>query len=245
MDRPIMLVTGASRGIGAATARMAAQRGYAVAVNYAASATAADELVAELRAAGHDALAVRADVADEADVVAMFEAVDERLGPLDVLVNNAGTAGGYGHLVDLDAQATRRMLDVNVLGSMLCCREALKRMLPRRSGSIVNVSSAAARVGGATEWVNYAASKGAIDTLSVGLAREVASAGVRVNAIRPGLVDTDFNDHATPGRLERILPALPMGRCGTVEEIAESILWLAGPAASYVTGAVLDVTGAR
>jgi NAD(P)-dependent dehydrogenase (short-subunit alcohol dehydrogenase family) len=241
----VMIVTGGSRGIGAAIVRRAAANGYSVAINYGTSQAAADALAAEITAGGGTAIAVGADVADEHQVMAMFERVDRELGPVDVLVNNAATAAGYGNLVDIDVAATKRMLEVNVLGTIVCCREALKRMLPRRSGSIINISSAAARLGGVGEWVDYAASKGAIDTLSLGLAREVAATGVRVNAIRPGLIDTEFNDHASPGRLDRMAPNIPMQRAGTADEVAESVLWLCSPAASYVTGAILDVTGGR
>jgi NAD(P)-dependent dehydrogenase (short-subunit alcohol dehydrogenase family) len=241
----VMIVTGGSRGIGAAIVRRAVANGYSVAINYGSSQAAAEALATEIRAGGGTAIAVGADVADEHQVMAMFERVDRELGPVDVLVNNAATAAGYGNLIDIDVAATKRMLDVNVLGTIVCCREALKRMSPRGSGSIINISSAAARLGGVGEWVDYAASKGAIDTLSLGLAREVAATGVRVNAIRPGLIDTEFNDHASPGRLDRMAPNIPMQRAGSADEVAQSVLWLASPEASYVTGAILDVTGGR
>jgi NAD(P)-dependent dehydrogenase (short-subunit alcohol dehydrogenase family) len=243
--QPVMLITGGSRGIGEATVRLAAANGYAVVVNYGSSAERANSLAAELRRDGATATAIGADVADEVSVLAMFEQIDREFGQLDVLVNNAATAAGYGKLIDIDVAATKRMLDVNVLGSIVCCREALKRMIPRESGSIINISSAAAKIGGVGEWVDYAASKGAIDTLTIGLAREVATTGVRVNGVRPGLIDTEFNDHASPGRLDRMAPMIPMQRAGTPHEIAEAVLWLASPAASYVTGSTIDVTGGR
>ncbi len=247
MSRRVAIVTGASRGIGAAVARLAAQRGYAVCVNYANDERAAAGVVEEIEEMGGEARAVAADVALEADVLRLFAAADE-LGPLALLVNNAGVAAGYGPVADIDVEATRRMLEVNVLGALVCAREAVRRMSTTRGGDggvIVNISSAAARVGGATEWVDYAASKGAIDTLTLGLAREVATEGIRVNGVRPGLVDTEFNDYATPGRLARIAPMIPMQRAGTPEEIADAVLWLASPGASYATGAIIDVTGGR
>lgn len=247
MNSPVALVTGASRGIGAAVARLAATRGYAVCVNFTADAAAAAAVVDHIVAGGGTAVAVQADVADEAQVAELFAACDA-LGRLELLVNNAGIAAGYGPLAELDAGATRRMLEVNVLGALLCAREAVRRMSTARGGaggSIVNVSSAAARIGGATEWVDYAASKGAIDTMTLGLAREVAAEGIRVNAVRPGLVDTDFNLYATPGRVERIAPSIPLGRVGTPDEIADAVLWLASPGASFTVGAILDVTGGR
>lgn len=247
MGEGVCLVTGASRGIGAAIAVLAGERGYRVCVNYASDAAAAAGVVRAIEDAGGVARAVRADVADEADVDRLFVEADE-LGPLELLVNNAGIPAGYGPLVDLDAAATRRMIEVNVLGPLLCCRAAVRRMATDRGGaggSIVNISSAAARIGGATEWVDYASTKGAIDTLTLGLAREVASVGIRVNAIRPGLVDTDFNSYASPGRLARLAPTVPMGRAGTPDEIADAVLWFAGPGASFTTGAILDISGGR
>ena len=247
MTLPVALVTGAGRGIGAAIAELAAEHGFAVCVNYAANAAAADAVVARIDAGGGHARAVAADVADEADVLRLFAACDE-MGALGLLVNNAGIAAGYGPLSELSAEATRRMLEVNVLGAMLCAREAVRRMSTARGGlggSIVNISSAAARIGGATEWVDYAASKGAIDTLTLGLAREVASEGIRVNCVRPGLVDTDFNRYASPGRVARIAPSIPIGRVGTPIEIAEAVLWFASPAAGFAAGAILDVSGGR
>jgi NAD(P)-dependent dehydrogenase (short-subunit alcohol dehydrogenase family) len=241
----VTIVTGGSRGIGAAIAIAAAAAGQAVVVNYGTSAAAADAVVAQIIATGGRAIAVHADVANEADVIAMFDRATTELGPLTGLVINAGTAAGYGRLEDIDITATKRMLEVNVLGALLCAREGVRRMTT--GGSIVNISSAAARIGGPNEWVDYAASKGAIDTLTAGLSKEVAARGIRVNGVRPGLIDTDFNDYATPGRMERILTGggIPMGRAGTVEEIAAAVIWLLSDAASYVSGATLDVTGAR
>jgi NAD(P)-dependent dehydrogenase (short-subunit alcohol dehydrogenase family) len=233
-----MLITGAGRGIGAAVARLAAAAGYRVAVNYAHSEHAAAALADEL--AGW---ALRADVGDEAQVTAMFAELDRRAGRLDVLVNNAGIAGSYGGVEVVDGAMLQRLFAVNVAGAFLCVREAVARM--RAGASIVNVSSKAAVLGGPGEWVHYAASKGAIDTMTTGLAKELAPRGIRVNAVRPGLIDNDFNDQASPGRVARLLPAVPMGRPGTMEEIAEAVVWLASPAASYVTGALVDVTGGR
>ncbi len=247
MADEVWIVTGASRGIGAATAVQAAASGARVVVNYARDASGAAAVVERISSAGGSALAVCADVGGEAGVVELFAAAD-RLGRLTVLVNNAAIAAGYGRLDAIDAERTERMLRVNVLGSLLCCREAIRRMARSaggEGGAIVNVSSVAARLGGTGEWVDYAASKGAIDTLTVGLAREVAGDGIRVNAVRPGLVDTAFNDFADAGRLARVTPGIPFGRAGTPEEIAEAICWLASPAASYTSGAILDVSGAR
>jgi NAD(P)-dependent dehydrogenase (short-subunit alcohol dehydrogenase family) len=244
-DQRVTIVTGGSRGIGAAIALAAAASGHAVVVNYGTSAVAAQAVVAQIMATGGRAIAVQADVADEAAVIAMFDRATTELGPLTGLVINAGTAAGYGRLEDIDITATRRMLEVNVLGALLCAREGVRRMTV--GGSIVNISSAAARIGGPNEWVDYASSKGAIDTLTAGLSKEVAGRGIRVNGVRPGLIDTDFNDHATPGRLDRILSGggIPMGRAGTVDEIAAAVIWLLSDAASYVSGATIDVTGAR
>lgn len=244
----VMLVTGGSRGIGSAVARLAAGRGYAVAVNYSSSPERAAEVVDGIRGEGGTAIAIQADVGDEAQVLAMFETVDRELGTLDVLVNNAGMANQYGKFADLEAEPMRRMFEINVVGAFLCAREAVRRMAHSRGGKggvIVNTSSRAAEIGGANEWIDYAATKGAIDTLTSGLGKELAADGVRVCGIRPGLVDNEFNDYASPGRVERFKPIIPMQRAGTNEEIAEAILWLASDAASYVTGATLDVSGGR
>lgn len=239
---PVMLVTGASRGIGAAVSRLAAAAGYAVVVNYVSNADAADALVAEL---GNGSFAVQADVADEAAVLSMFAEIDDRLGRLHVLVNNAGTAGSYGTLDTYTAAALERLWAVNLTGPFLCAREAAMRMRNIEGASIINISSKAAVLGGPNEWVHYAASKGGIDTMTIGLSKELAPYGIRVNGVRPGLIESDFHLHATPGRIERMTPHVPMHRAGTPAEVAEAVLWLASPAASYVTGAFIDVSGGR
>ncbi|SFD69692.1 SDR family oxidoreductase [Paracidovorax konjaci] len=249
MDKKVVLVTGGSRGIGAATARLAAQRGWAVAVNYAKDAAAAEGVADSIRAAGAEAFAVQADVADEAQVVAMFEAVDVRLGRLSALVNNAGVVDVPARVSEMTGRRLRRMFDINVLGSFYCAREAVRRMSTQRGGqggSIVNVSSAAARLGAAHQYVDYAAAKGAIDVLTVGLAREVAAEGIRVNAVRPGLIDTGI--HASgglPDRVRDLAHQVPMGRGGTAHEVAESIVWLMSDAASYTTMSLMEVSGGR
>lgn len=249
MSRKVMLVTGGSRGIGAATARMGALRGYAVAVNYVHNRAAADEIVSAIRAAGGEALAVQADVAVEGEVVRMFEEVDRVLGPLQALVNNAGILERQARVDEMDAARLTRILATNVTGSFICAREAVRRMSTRHGGSggaIVNLSSIAARLGAPNEYVDYAASKGAIDTLTVGLAKEVACEGIRVNGVRPGVIYTDI--HASggePGRVDRVKDAVPMKRGGNAEEVAQAILWLLSDEASYVTGTFVDVTGGR
>lgn len=247
-DRQVMLITGGARGIGAAIARAAASDGYRVVINYAESAGIAAQLVEAIAGAGGHAVSVHADVADEAQVLAMFGEVDHAFGRLDVLVNNAGTAGGYGPLATVSATMLARLWAVNITGPFLCAREAAARMRTDtggRGGSIVNISSKAAVLGGTHEWVHYAASKGALDTMTVGLAKELATVGVRVNGVRPGLIESDFHLHAPPGRVERMAPLIPMERSGTPEEVAGAVLWLASSAASYVTGAFIDVTGGR
>jgi NAD(P)-dependent dehydrogenase (short-subunit alcohol dehydrogenase family) len=242
-ERRVMLVTGGSRGIGAAICRLAAAAGYTVIVNYTASADAAAALADEI---GNDSFAVQADVADEDAVLAMFAAIDDRFGRLDVLVNNAGVAGSYGTLDSYTVEALDRLWAVNLTGPFICAREAAQRMrADGRGGSIVNISSKAAVLGGTNEWVHYAASKGAIDTMTIGLAKELARYDIRVNAVRPGLIASDFHLYAAPGRVERMMPLVPMQRVGTPEEVAEAVLWLASPAASYVTGAFIEVTGGR
>jgi NAD(P)-dependent dehydrogenase (short-subunit alcohol dehydrogenase family) len=245
----VMLVTGASRGIGAATARLAAARGFAVAVNYKASRKTAEALVSEIAGAGGRAIAVQGDVAVEADVKRLFETVDGELGTLGVLINNAGILEAAMRLEEMTVERWQRVLATNVVGSFLCAREAIRRMSTRHGGSggtIVNVSSAAARLGGPGEFIDYAASKGAIDAMTIGLSKEVAREGIRVNAVRPGLIETEI--HASggqPDRVERLKDAVPMGRGGLPEEVAEAILWLASEPSSYVTGVLLDVTAGR
>jgi NAD(P)-dependent dehydrogenase (short-subunit alcohol dehydrogenase family) len=248
MDK-VLLITGASRGIGAATAKLAAARGYAVAVNYRRDAAAAQQVVADIEQTGGRAVALAADVADEAQVRQLFEQTEAQLGPLDALVNNAGILETQSRLDEMDVARWRRVLETNVIGSLLCAREAVRRLSTRhggRGGAIVNVSSMAAQLGSPNEYVDYAASKGAVDSLTIGLAKEVAGEGIRVNAVRPGIIDTDI--HASggePGRVARIGPSLPMQRGGTAEEVAEAILWLLSDAASYTTGSFIGVSGGR
>jgi NAD(P)-dependent dehydrogenase (short-subunit alcohol dehydrogenase family) len=247
--KPIVLITGGSRGIGAATALLAAQQGFAVAVNYASNAKAADSVVQQIVAAGGSAIAVQADVADEEQIVAMFQTIDTQLGAVSALVNNAGVVDVPARVDEMSAQRIRRMFDINVLGTFLCTREAIRRMSTRhggKGGSIVNVSSVAARLGGPGQYVDYGASKGAIDTFTVGLAKELATEGVRVNAVRPGIIETDI--HASggqPDRAREMAPLVPMQRAGSAEEVANTIVWLLSPQASYVTGANIDVAGGR
>jgi len=242
-----MVVTGGSRGIGAATARLAARRGYAVCVAYLRAHDAARALVAEIGAGGGAALAVAADVSREEEVVRLFAEVDRSLGTVTALVNNAGVLGPQARVDEMDAQRIARVLATNVVGCFLCAREAVRRMSTRhggRGGAIVNVSSAAARLGSAGEYVDYAASKGAVDTLTIGLAREVAAEGIRVNAVRPALVYTDI--HASggePGRVDRVKGGVPMRRGGHPGEVAAAILWLLSDEASYTTGAFIEVSG--
>lgn len=244
-----LLVTGGSRGIGAATARLAAQQGWQVALNYAANSLAADEVVHTIRAAGGTAMAVKADVADEAQVMAMFGQIDAKLGPLRGLVNNAGVVDVTARVDEMSVARWRRMFDINVMGSMLCAREAVRRMSTRHGGaggSIVNISSAAARLGAPGQYVDYAASKGAIDAFTIGLAKEVAAEGVRINAVRPGLIDTEI--HASgglPDRVQQLQHLVPMQRGGSADEVAHAIVWLLSDAASYTTMSLLDVSGGR
>jgi NAD(P)-dependent dehydrogenase (short-subunit alcohol dehydrogenase family) len=245
----VVLVTGASRGIGAATALLAADRGYAVCVNYQTRKDAAEAVVERINRDGGRAIAVQADVSREEEVVDLFEQCDARLGRLDALVNNAGVLERQSTLEQMSADRIERVFAVNVLGTMLCAREAVRRMSTATGacgGSIVNVSSAAARLGSAGEYIDYAASKGAVDTFTIGLAKEVAGLGIRVNAVRPGFILTDI--HASggePGRIDRIKDAIPLRRGGYPDEVAEAILWLLSPAASYSTGSFIDVSGGR
>ena len=247
-DRTV-LVTGASRGIGAATARLCAREGWSVAVNYTRDAAAAQSVVQAIQAAGGRALAVQADVADEAQVLAMFARVDAELPPLAGLVNNAGVIDLGARVDEMSVARLQRMFGVNLIGSFVCAREALRRMSTRHGGAggaIVNLSSAAARIGAPGMYVDYAAAKGAIDTFTLGLAREVALEGVRVNGVRPGIIDTDI--HAAgglPDRAHQSAALIPMQRPGTADEVAQAIVWLLSDAASYTTGATLDVTGGR
>jgi NAD(P)-dependent dehydrogenase (short-subunit alcohol dehydrogenase family) len=242
----LLVITGGSRGIGAATARLAAQRGWDVCVGYRRDGEAARAVVADCRARGAGALAVPVDVAVEADVVNLFTRAEAELGPVRGLVNNAGIVASRSRVADLDAARIERMLAVNVLGALLAAREAVRRMTASGGGAIVNVSSRAAALGSAGEYVDYAASKAAVDTMTVGLAREVAADGIRVNAVRPGLIDTDI--HASggqPDRLARMAPTVPMRRAGQADEVAAAILWLLSAEASYVTATLLDVSGGR
>jgi NAD(P)-dependent dehydrogenase (short-subunit alcohol dehydrogenase family) len=245
----ILIITGGGRGIGAATARLAAQRGYAVCVNYLSNRTAAEGVVADIERAGGKAIAVAADVSSEPDVIRLFETVDKALGRVTGLVNNAGTLEKQMRLEQMDAGRLQRAFGVNVIGSFLCAREAVRRMSTKHGGSggaIVNVSSGAARLGSPNEYVDYAACKGAIDTMTIGLAHEVAAEGIRVNGVRPGYIYTEF--HALggePARVDRVKQYVPMKRGGQPEEVANAIVWLLSDEASFSTGTFIDVTGGR
>lgn len=245
----IALITGASRGIGAATARLAAARGYSVCVNYRTNASAAQSVVNAITGSGGRAVAVQADVASEAEVVRLFETCDRELGVLTALVNNAGILETQMRVEDMDAGRLQRVFAANVTGAFICAREAIKRMSTRhggKGGAVVNVSSGAARLGSPGEYVDYAAAKGAIDTFTIGLAQEVAQEGIRVNAVRPGFIYTDI--HASggePNRVDRVKTFVPMRRGGTADEVAQAIMWLLSDAASFTTGSFIDVTGGR
>jgi len=248
MDQ-VALITGGSRGIGAATALLAASQGWKVAVNYAANQAAADEVVGAIRAGGGEAFAVRADVADEAQVLAMFEEVDRKLGRITGLVNNAGVLDVTARVEEMSVARLRRIFEINVIGSFVCAREAVRRMSTRhggKGGSIVNLSSAAARLGAPGQYVDYASAKGAIDTFTIGLAKEVAAEGIRVNAVRPGLIETEI--HASggiPDRVQQLAHLVPMQRGGSADEVAQAICWLLSPQASYTTMSLVDVSGGR
>lgn len=245
----VILVTGGSRGIGAATCLLAARQGFAVGVNYRGNAQAALNVVGTIKARGGQAVAIQADVSSEADIERLFNTAEEVLGPVTALVNNAGVLETQARVTEISAARLRRVLDTNVVGTFLCAAEAIRRCANRNAEpglNIVNVSSRAAVLGSPHEYVDYALSKGAVDTFTVGLAREVASLGIRVNAVRPGIIDTDI--HALggePARAARLGPTLPLGRAGTPEEVAACVLWLLSDAAAYVTGSILDVAGGR
>jgi NAD(P)-dependent dehydrogenase (short-subunit alcohol dehydrogenase family) len=245
----VLLVTGGSRGIGAATALLAAQQGWSVAVNYTANSLAADEVVRQIRASGGHAISIQADVADEAQVLRMFEHIDAKMGRLQGLVNNAGVVDMTARVDEMSVARWKRMFEINVIGSLICAREAVRRMSTRHGGeggSIVNVSSAAARLGAPGQYVDYAAAKGAIDAFTIGLAKEVAAEGIRVNAVRPGLIETDI--HASgglPNRVKDLQHLVPAQRGGSAEEVAEAIVWLLSDSASYTTMSFLDVSGGR
>lgn len=249
MNAPVVLITGGSRGIGAATALAAGRAGYAVAVNFHRNAAAAQAVVDEIKAQGGQALTLQADVTQEEDVLALFAAIDTAWGRLDALVNNAGIVDVSCRVDAMGVARLKRMFETNVVGSFICAREAVLRMSTRhggRGGTIVNVSSAAARLGSPGQYVDYAASKGAIDTFTIGLAKELAAEGIRVNGVRPGIIDTEI--HASggePNRAQLLGAQVPMQRPGTAEEVAQAIMWLIGPQSSYSTGALLDVSGGR
>lgn len=253
-SQKVALVTGGSRGIGAATCLQLAKAGYAVVVNYAASQAAADKLCESITLAGGTALSLQADVAIESQVLAMFAAIDAKFGRLDALVNNAGVVDMTARLDEMSVARLKRMFDINVIGSMICARETIKRMSTKyksatsanQGGAIVNLSSAAAKIGAPGQYLDYATAKGAIDTFTIGLAKEVAAEGIRVNGVRPGIIDTDI--HASggiPDRAAQMAPQVPMRRAGSADEVASAIVWLLSDAASYVTGATIDVTGGR
>jgi NAD(P)-dependent dehydrogenase (short-subunit alcohol dehydrogenase family) len=244
-----LIVTGASRGIGAAVALAAADAGYAVAVNYVHNEAAAKRVVDQVHQRGREACAIGADIGRESDIIHLFQRAEEELGPIRALVNNAGITGGFARVDETNAAMLEQLMSINVIGPMLCAREAVKRMSTRygkSGGGIVNMTSLAARTGGSGEWVHYAATKGAMNSFTVGLAREVAAENIRVNAVSPGLIETDIHSAAgEPNRLQRMAPSIPMQRAGLPAEIAAGVIWLLSPAASYVTGTILEIGGGR
>jgi len=245
----MVVVTGAGRGIGAAVAKLAGERGFAVAVNFARNEAEANSVADQIVSAGGRAVAIQADVGREEDVMRLFATAERELGPIKGLVNNAAITGGFARVDSVNAKALTEVMAVNVCGAILCAREAVRRMSTRHGGTggaIVNISSRAAHTGSAGEWVHYAASKGAIDSFTIGLAREVATEGIRVNAVAPGLIETGLHAaNGEPGRLQRLAGTIPMGRAGLPAEVAEGVLWLLSPAASYTTGAILEIGGGR
>lgn len=247
--KPVMIVTGGSQGIGAAVARLGSARGYAVALTYQSNRALADQVVADIKAQGGTAIAIQAEMGSEASILDLFATVDRELGPVTVLVNNAGGPGPTCKIDAVTSEIIDQVMAVNVRAPFLTIREATKRMatdLGGRGGSIVNVSSRASELGGAGEWIHYAASKGAVDSLTIGAARELATRGIRVNAVNPGLIDTDLHARAgLPDRLTRLVAGVPMGRTGSAEEVAEAVLWLASDAASYITGILVPISGGR
>ena len=249
MTHPVVLVTGGSRGIGAATAVLAAKHGYDVVFSYQSNVKAAEEVAQHIRSTGRKALAVQADVSVEADVLRLFKTVDQQMGRLDALVNNAGMLEKQTRLDQMDVGRWNRVLGANVIGTFLCAKEAVLRMSTKyggKGGCIVNISSAASRLGSPNEFIDYAAAKGAVDSMTLGLAKEVATEGIRVNAIRPGLIYTDIHASAgEPGRVDRAKAGVPMQRGGTADEVADAVLWLMSEQSSYVTGTMLDVAGGR
>jgi len=245
-SKPIVVITGSSRGIGAATALLFARNGYSICINYRSNKEAAVKVKQEAEALGASCITVKADVPEEEEVVRLFETVDEQLGRLNILINSASILKQQSRLEDLNADRINALLKTNVTSCFICSREAVKRMSTRHGGSVVNVSSIAATLGAPNEYTDYAASKGAIDTLTRGLAVEVAGEGIRVNAVRPGIIDTEIHaDGGEPGRAQRLASVIPMQRGGTAEEVAEGIYWLASDASSYATGTIIDLTGGR
>lgn len=245
MARPVLLIAGGSRGIGASTAKLAGERGYDVAINYKSNANAAADVVASVKKAGGNALAVQGDLAQEADIVRVFDETTRALGPVTHFVHSSGIVGPYSRLDEADAAMMKEVFDIDTFGAMLCLRECTRRMSSKhggKGGSVVMLSSMAAIIGGAGECVWYAAAKGAVDSMVIGASREVAKEGMRVNAVTPGVIDTDIQP---PGRVERVGPVLPMGRAGAAHEVAEAVLFLLSDAASYINGANLRVSGAR